>query len=222
MKWKLASTVAVITLALTGCGTDNGNNQEDAAGNNNVEQTRYNNTGEGMSGDRDYEMARDSERDQNRNNANDQQDYEVSEKAAKRIASELDEIDQAYVLTTENNAYVAAELSNQNGKKGNNGNNGGDTADNEGIQNTDTYDNDTNTGNGNSNGGEVTDEVKEKITKIVKSVDQDIDNVYVSTNPDFRDLTNNYIDDMNNGEPIEGFFDQFGTMIERLFPQNNQ
>jgi len=42
--------------------------------------------------------------------------------------------------------------------------------------------------------------------------------VYVSTNPDFFDLTNGYIDDVNRGEPVEGFFDQFSNMIERLFP----
>ncbi|CDO02779.1 Lipoprotein YhcN precursor [Oceanobacillus picturae] len=229
MKWKLISAVTVLTVALAGCGDSNGN-KEDATGDNNVEQTRFNNTGEGMSGDRSYEMARDSERDQNRNAGDGQQEYEVSEEAADKIKSEIDEIDQVYVLTTENNAYVAAEVKNQNGNgNGNNtdtnndGNNGtgANDDDNTGAENTDTYDNDTNAGNGNGNGEEVSDEVKDKISKIVKSVDKDIDNVYVSTNPDFRDLTNGYIDDMNNGEPIEGFFDQFGNMVERLFPQNN-
>ncbi|WP_042224498.1 YhcN/YlaJ family sporulation lipoprotein [Oceanobacillus manasiensis] len=223
MKWKLFSAVTVLTLALVGCTNSDGN-QDDATGDNNVEQTRYNNTGDGMSGDRSYEMGRDSERDQNRNDGNGQQEYEVSEEAAKKIKSELDEIDNVYVLTTENNAYVAAEVNNQNGSKGtnngNSGNNGADESDNSGIQNTDTYDNDRENA-GNNNDGEVSDELKERISKIVKSVDKDIDNVYVSTNPDFRDLTNNYVDDMNNGEPIEGFFDQFGNMVERLFPQNN-
>jgi len=27
---------------------------------------------------------------------------------------------------------------------------------------------------------------------------------------------------MNNGKPVRGFFDQFGNMIERLFPQNKR
>ncbi|HLR52391.1 MAG TPA: hypothetical protein VK072_05880 [Candidatus Avamphibacillus sp.] len=30
------------------------------------------------------------------------------------------------------------------------------------------------------------------------------------------------MDDMNNGKPVRGFFDQFGNMIERLFPQNKR
>src|SRR5699024_11579587 len=69
-------------------------------------------------------------------------------------------------------------------------------------------------------GDRLTDDVKKEISDIVKSVDDDIDNVYVSTNPDFLDLTSNYANDMNNGHPVRGFFDQMGDMVERLFPQN--
>ena len=99
------------------------------------------------------------------------------------------------MITTDNNAYVAAELDNDN-KRGNNN------------RNNDRFDD------------QLSDEVKNKISKIVKSVNKDIDNVYVSTNPDFLDLTNNYANDVERGEPIEGFFDQFSNMIERIFPQN--
>ncbi|AIF42670.1 hypothetical protein X953_04940 [Virgibacillus sp. SK37] len=203
MKLKILSITSILALALVACGTnDNGDNQEGAMGdNNNIEQTRYNNTGDGMAGDRDHNMMRNSERDQNRTdtrNGNENR-YDVAEEAANKITDKVDEIENAYVLTTDNNAYVAARL-DTNDNNGNNNNN--------------------NNGNNNNKGNEVTDKVKDEITKIVKSVDKDIDNVYVSTNPDFVDLTNNYINDVDNGEPIEGFFDQFGNMVDRLFPDN--
>src|SRR5699024_10450367 len=99
-----------------------------------------------------------------------------------------------------------------------------DKRDNDDRNNRDNQARDRNNNDGGMNthhtGDDLTDDVKNEITDIVKSVDNNIDNVYVSTNPDFFDLTNNYVDDMNNGKPVRGFFDQFGNMIERLFPQN--
>src|SRR5699024_9919774 len=68
----------------------------------------------------------------------------------------------------------------------------------------------------------VTDEVKNEIAEIVQDVDGDIDNVYVSTSPDFLDLVGNYSDDMDNGKPVRGFFDQIGNTIERIFPQSKR
>src|SRR5699024_11842757 len=46
----------------------------------------------------------------NRNSNNRQDEYDVSKEAADRIVDEVAEIERAYVLTTKNNAYVAAEL----------------------------------------------------------------------------------------------------------------
>src|SRR5699024_12848612 len=68
----------------------------------------------------------------------------------------------------------------------------------------------------------VTDEVKKEIAAIVQDVDGDIDNVYVSTSPDFLDLVGNYSDDMDNGKPVRGFFDQIGNTIERIFPPSKR
>ena len=201
MKWKVLSIAAATFLTLTACQATDNNARDNATGpNDNIEQTRfYNNAGEGMTNVRNYTLDRNSEQSQNRDNgnnrANEHNQYDISEEAAERITNEVNDIDRAYVLTTDNNAYVAAILDtdNRNANRG-------------------TRD----------NGGELTDEVKEKIGDIVKSVDNGIDNVYVSTNPDFIDLTNNYVDDVNNGEPVEGFFDQMGNMVERLFPQNRR
>ncbi|MEN2767759.1 YhcN/YlaJ family sporulation lipoprotein [Ornithinibacillus xuwenensis] len=201
MKKQILSIAAATLFIATGCQADNEEGQQGTM-NNNVDPVRYENNDE----NRNYTMQRDLEErrktannlgtqninnDTNNGNNDNNNRYDVAEEAAELIANKLDEIDNAYVLTTENNAYVAAEL--------------------------DTHQNGNNL---NHNNEELTDEVKEKISSIVKSVDNNIDHVYVSTNPDFMDLTNNYVDDVNNGEPIEGFFEEMGNMIERVFPQN--
>ncbi|MRH44923.1 YhcN/YlaJ family sporulation lipoprotein [Aquibacillus halophilus] len=137
-------------------------------------------------------------RNGNNNNNNNENRFEVADEAADRIEQEVDDVDNVYVLTTNNNAYVAVELDNGARNGGNAGN----------------------VGNGNNlgNGDNVSNRIEREIRDAVKAVDRDIDNVYVSTNPDFVDLTNNFRDGANNGEPIEGFFDQMGAMIERVFP----
>ncbi|SHG20737.1 YhcN/YlaJ family sporulation lipoprotein [Ornithinibacillus halophilus] len=216
MKKQIISALAVTSL-LAGCA-DNEEGQRynpDALNdNNNVQPTRFGGEDGNQLEERNYTMERGMERNfdrnnnnnrnnnfintRNRENTNGQADrYDVAEEAAEQISNNVEEIDRAYVLTTDNNAYVAAQL---DVNERNNGNG--------------------NVKNNNNRGDDLTDEVKEEIADIVKSVDNDIDNVYVSTNPDFMDLTNNYVRDANNGEPVEGFFDQMGNMIERLFPQN--
>ncbi|WP_100011367.1 YhcN/YlaJ family sporulation lipoprotein [Lentibacillus sediminis] len=215
MKWKLLSIVMVLAFVLAACGNGGNDQNEGAADNPNVEPQNFNNNnGPDMGGERDYDMRRGSEEGQDRNNNNnngannnDANRYEVAEEAADQISEQVDEIDNAYVLTTGNNAYVAAGFD----ANGNNNNNN---------RNMNTGNQNNNTGNQNQDNEEqeLTDEVRQEITEIVKSVDNNIENVYISTNPDFVDLTNNYVDDVDNGEPVEGFFDQFGNMVDRIFP----
>ncbi|GAA4075682.1 YhcN/YlaJ family sporulation lipoprotein [Amphibacillus indicireducens] len=69
---------------------------------------------------------------------------------------------------------------------------------------------------------DLSDKLEKKVTEAVKDADNKIDHVYVSSNPDFIDLTSNYMRDLDRGEPIEGFFDQFTEMIERVFPTRNR
>ena len=179
-----------------------------------------------MNDDRDYGMRRNSERDQDRNGTardNDNNQYEVAEEAADKITEQVDEIDHAYVLTTENNAYVAAGLDVDRSDRNDRDGQGSENNDrNQDAQNKTENLSRNNPDNGNTDrfDDQLSDDVKKEISDIVQSVDNDIDNVYVTTNPDFFDLTNNYADDINQGEPVEGFFDQIGNAIERLFPQN--
>ncbi|SMQ78100.1 sporulation lipoprotein, YhcN/YlaJ family [Bacillus sp. OV166] len=66
---------------------------------------------------------------------------------------------------------------------------------------------------------EDTNSIEHKISQRVKSTDRDIDNVYVSENPDFYDRMNKYASDIRNGRPISGFFNEFTETIRRVFPK---
>lgn len=199
----LAATTFLIVSA--GCGNQDEQGQQ-GTDNNNIEPVRFQNN-DGTDYHRNYTLQRDIEEsniydgnpdqirniNNNNNNANNNNadvdntdQYDVAEEAAGLIVKKVNGIDNAYVFTTENNAYVAAEVED---------NQGGETP-------------------------ELTDEIKEQISKVVKSVNNNIDNVYVSTNPDFMDFANNYANDFENGQPIEGFFEEMGNMIERVFPEN--
>lgn len=199
MSKKLITTLAAATMLIisAGCGNQDEEGQQ-GTDNNNIEPVRFQNN-DGADYNRNYTLQRDLEESNtydgnnprqirninnntnDNNNQNHTNQYDVADEAANLIVKKVKGIDNAYVITTDNNAYVAAEV-------------GGERT-------------------------ELTDEVKQQISKVVKSVDNNIDNVYVSTNPDFMDLANNYANDLENGEPIEGFFEEMGNMIERVFPE---
>ena len=69
-----------------------------------------------------------------------------------------------------------------------------------------------------SSRNELTSDIKDKIARAVKSVDEDIDNVYISINPDFYDRMKSYSKDIQKGRPISGFMDEFSDIIRRVFP----
>lgn len=60
--------------------------------------------------------------------------------------------------------------------------------------------------------------VEEKIADKVRAVDGTIENVYVSSNPDFIDRMQGYSTDVRNGHPIAGFADEFTETVKRVFP----
>lgn len=64
----------------------------------------------------------------------------------------------------------------------------------------------------------LSNQVENKISKAVKSVDPDIDNVYVSVNPDFYHRMTTYTNDLRNGRPVSGLFNEFTKTIRRVFP----
>ncbi|OIK11548.1 hypothetical protein BIV60_17870 [Bacillus sp. MUM 116] len=65
---------------------------------------------------------------------------------------------------------------------------------------------------------QLTNNLEHKISDKVKSVDRDIDNVYVSANPDFYGQMNQWSGDIRNGRPVTGFFKEFSDAVRRVFP----
>lgn len=70
----------------------------------------------------------------------------------------------------------------------------------------------------NDEGDRVSTKVENKIADTVRSVDHNVDRVYVSTNPDFVNRVNRYTNDVGNGRPIRGFGEEFGELVNRVFP----
>jgi len=66
--------------------------------------------------------------------------------------------------------------------------------------------------------GQVTRNLKQKIEKAVKRVDNDIDNVSVTADPDLLTRIQNMFEDMDKGNPIRGFTDEFQEILRRITP----
>ncbi|GGD02607.1 lipoprotein YhcN [Thalassobacillus devorans] len=179
----------------------------------NDEGARNDNTNDGVENTRFERNAEDMANRDNNMNVNDRgnNNYEVAEQAAQTIADKVEGVERANVLTTRNNAYVAVVMDGQEAKN-NNSDLGNQMNNAEGVRDDGGMD------IGENEDGDVSDEMKKKIADIVKNQNNDIDNVYVSANADFADLTDNYVNDVDRGEPVEGFFRQFGEMVDRIFP----
>ncbi|MEA3319250.1 MAG: YhcN/YlaJ family sporulation lipoprotein [Bacillota bacterium] len=65
---------------------------------------------------------------------------------------------------------------------------------------------------------ELTKDVEEKIANQVRKSDGSIRNVYVSVNPEFVDRMEGYTNDIREGRPVAGIFDEFTEVVQRLFP----
>ncbi|WP_410514190.1 YhcN/YlaJ family sporulation lipoprotein [Paenibacillus sp. BR2-3] len=61
-------------------------------------------------------------------------------------------------------------------------------------------------------------DIKAKISAEIKRYAPQIDAVYVSANPDFVQRVNSYADQARGGHPLQGFVNEFRTMVERIFP----
>ncbi|KMJ59560.1 hypothetical protein AB685_01385 [Bacillus sp. LL01] len=65
---------------------------------------------------------------------------------------------------------------------------------------------------------ELTKELEDKIANQVRQSDPNIRNVYVSVNPEFVDRMEGYSNDIRDGRPIAGIFDEFTEVVQRIFP----
>lgn len=70
------------------------------------------------------------------------------------------------------------------------------------------------------NGVEDNDELKTRISDKAKEGKgtSSFENVYVSLDPDFVGRMEEYGNKIREGEPVEGFFDEFTETIHRVFP----
>ncbi|WP_134704642.1 YhcN/YlaJ family sporulation lipoprotein [Ammoniphilus sp. YIM 78166] len=66
--------------------------------------------------------------------------------------------------------------------------------------------------------GALTREIESRIANQVKMTDPTIQNVYVSTNPDFVNRMRGYSTHLQQGRPVAGIFTEFNEMIRRIFP----
>lgn len=66
--------------------------------------------------------------------------------------------------------------------------------------------------------GQITRDLKQRIERTVKNVDNDIKNVSITADPDLLTRIRNMFKDMDEGNPVEGFVDQFEEILRRITP----
>jgi YhcN/YlaJ family sporulation lipoprotein len=70
----------------------------------------------------------------------------------------------------------------------------------------------------NTPANQITKALEDQIANEVRATDPTIQNVYVSTNPEFVDRVKQYVDDVRHGRPVSGFFNELNQIIQRIFP----
>lgn len=233
VKKGMKTTVVVVGLAiaLTGCMTDNTQQGVGTEGND-MRQQGAGTEGNGMR-QQGAAINRggvssqgwDNSRNNNFTPAHSNTRMEISNRVADSISA-MDEVDSATVLLTDRNAYVAVLLDNGKGYGASNlGRNVGKTNSvNSGYNRRSNAmgDNATKDRMGRQGMGQgdegITEQLKSDIAQKVKSVHPNVENVYVSTNPDFIGRMRGYGERFQNGQPIQGMIIEFNTLVQRLFP----
>ncbi len=168
---------------------------------------------------------------------------DLSEAIAETL-TEMKEIKTANVLLTDRNAYIGVVLDEDEDQgsgspRGINNvenQNHNDRANNDRFfarENT-TYDR-NNEGNdpiltgrnnaftnrtNNQESNDVSLQLKNKIVSKVKKVNRNVQNVYVSANPNFNDRMEGFMAKVRAGDPVDGLVEEFNTMVRRIFPMN--
>ncbi|SIR27770.1 sporulation lipoprotein, YhcN/YlaJ family [Peribacillus simplex] len=65
---------------------------------------------------------------------------------------------------------------------------------------------------------DISNDLKERVADAVRGADPSVDQVYVSTNPDFVQRMKGYANDIENGKPVAGFAEEFRELVTRIFP----
>ena len=64
----------------------------------------------------------------------------------------------------------------------------------------------------------ISNDLKKRVADAVRGADPSVDQVYVSTNPDFVQRMKGYANDIENGKPVAGFAEEFRELVTRIFP----
>jgi len=180
----LILSLAAVVLAVAGCADVS---RMGDLGHKNIRPNRF-------ADDRAQEMNRSFGRQMNNNNLvpdlHGNTRLELSQFVAEKIAS-MPEINTAYVMLTDNNAYVAVTESAKSARQA------------------------ARSGNVND---DLAVELKEKVADRVRSLVPGVKNVFVSANPDFYGRMREIADEVGQGRPIQGFLEEFNTMVARIFP----
>lgn len=150
---------------------------------------------------------------------------DIDDKIAKAIA-DMDGIDSAYVIMTDNNVYVAVNMDDETGRNALNYTEERERADRNlygagrgRMGMGDNFKTGTNAnGIGVANDSDVDDGVKARIAAKVQELAPDVKNVFVSANPDFVNRMRGYSDRFRAGQPIRGAILEFNRAVERIFP----
>jgi YhcN/YlaJ family sporulation lipoprotein len=216
--WRFTVIVG-LAIALTGCATNNRSGTGANTGTGTKQQGISNNRA-GVSS-----QGWDNSRNNNFSPSHNNTQMEISNKIADRLTS-MDEVDTATVLLTDDNAYVAVILDNGTGYGTTNlGRNVGKANTNRSgtgrtpnaMGNNATTDRMGRQGTSQGNNG-ITDALKADIAQKVKSVHPNVQNVYVSANPDFVGRMRGYGERFQDGQPIRGMINEFNTLVNRIFP----
>lgn len=66
----------------------------------------------------------------------------------------------------------------------------------------------------------LTKDMEHKIAHEVRKADGSVHRVFVSTNPDFVNRMNGYVDKLQTGKPVSGLFNEFSEVVRRVFPNS--
>lgn len=218
MKTKIIGACLLASVVLVGCNTNDNNEEGMRSDKNPVEQTRYNKDMDGLNNEVQHE---DGVYEKNRYD----QDQVGNKDNMKNNGTNNDNTNNENTNNNDNDKnkngnrddYKVSKKASDRINKDVKGINGAYVVM---TKNNAYVAANLDKGGSAKSGKELTDNTKKKIKKIVKDSEPNVDKVYVTTDPDFSNLLSNYSDDVNNGKPIRGFFDQFGNMTERLFPEN--
>lgn len=222
-KLGLACVSILLLFTFTACNTNNGGGNVERQDSRQFGMNAARNGNESLGkfrNDRFQDETVQRRNDQMRG-AHNNSKMESSREIAQAIAA-MDNVNNAYVLLTDRNAYVAVGVDEDQDYA----RNSQLRLDRVQLGGGEPYQRPAAEHGSNLQFGEyhrmdngVTQVMKNQIADKVKALKPEVRNVYVSANPDFAGRLQGYVDKVEAGQPIEGLIEEFNTLVERLFPQ---